>query len=80
MVVLGLDDLALMLFDFGSRGLEDFHIHDVVAAVHAIRPVPADEHADFLWDSFSRHVANTSSAQVVKLQPNVLCFFLRLAR
>ena len=33
MVVLGSDDLALMLFDFGSRGLEDFHIYDVVAAV-----------------------------------------------
>jgi len=35
MVVLGLDDLALVLFDFGRRGFEDFHIHDVVSTVDA---------------------------------------------
>ena len=36
MVVLGLSDLALMLFDFGSCGLQDLHIDDVVSTVDAI--------------------------------------------
>jgi len=45
MVVLGFDDIALVLFDLRRRGLENFHIDDVVSTVHAISPVTADEHA-----------------------------------
>jgi hypothetical protein len=33
-VGLGFDDLALMLFDFGRRGFEHFHIDDVVSTVY----------------------------------------------
>lgn len=80
MAVLSFDDLALMLFDFGCSGFEDFHIDNVISTVHAVSPMTADDHPDFFWDPLSRHVANARSSQVVKAQSNVLCFLLRLAR
>jgi hypothetical protein len=80
MAVLGFDDLALMLFYFGRGGFENFHIDNVVSTIDAVRLVTTDEHPDFLRDALSRHIANTRPTQIVKLQPNVLCFFLRFAR
>ena len=80
MVVLGLDDLALMLFDFVGRGLENFHIHDVISTVDAIGLVTTDEHPDFLWNTLSRHIANTSPTQIVKVKSDVFCLLIRIAR
>ena len=80
MVVLGLNDLALVLFNFGGRALQDLHIDNVVAAVDAIGRVTTNQHAYLFWNSLSRHIANTRPAQIVKLQPDVLCLFLRFAR
>jgi hypothetical protein len=80
MVVLSLDDVALVLFDFGRRGLEDFHIHDVVSTVDAVGLVTTDEHPDFLWHTLSRHIANTSTTQIVKVKSDVFCLLIRIAR
>ena len=77
---LGFDDLALVLFYFGRGGFENFHIDNVVSTIDAVRLVTTDEHPNFLRDALSRHIANTRPTQIVKLQPNVLCFFLRFAR
>jgi hypothetical protein len=80
MAVLGLNEFALVLFNFRSRTLQDLHIDNVVAAVDAIGTVTTDQQADLFWNSLSRHIANTRPAQIVKLQPDVLCLFLRFAR
>src|SRR5205807_430080 len=80
MVVLGLDDLALVLFDLGRRGFEDFHIHDVISTVDTVGLVTTDEHSDFLWNSLSRHIANTSPTQIVKVKSDVFCLLFRIAR
>jgi hypothetical protein len=36
MAILGFDDLALMLFDFGRGGLENLHIDNVVTSIRGV--------------------------------------------
>jgi hypothetical protein len=42
MAILGFDDLALMLFDFGRGGLENLQIDNVVTTIGAVRLVTTD--------------------------------------
>lgn len=78
MAVLGLDS-TLVFFNFRSRLFEHFHVDDVVTAVHARCPVPANEHSDILRNSLSRHIANARSPQIVEVESDVFRLLLRVA-
>jgi hypothetical protein len=47
MVVLGFNDLALVLFDLARRALQNLHIDNVISAINAVSLVTTDEHD--LW-------------------------------
>lgn len=51
--VLRLNDLSLVLFDFGGSRLHHLHIDDVVAARNTVGLVTTDQHADLFRDALS---------------------------
>ena len=78
MAVLGLDS-SLVFFDLGGCLFDNFHVDDVVAAVHAVCFVPANEHSDILWNTLSRHVSNARPPQIMEVKSEILSFLLRVA-
>ena len=54
--------------EFRPGPLDILDIHDVVAALHRIRPMARDSHPDNLGNTVAAHVPDRSPAQVVELQ------------
>jgi hypothetical protein len=48
--------------------LNVFNIHDVVTALHGIRPVASDAHADDLGNPGPAHIAGGGATEIMKFE------------